>query len=678
MTNPLIEIKHPIAFDQIKAEHIEPAIECLLQQAIDQKKELEAFDGNRYHPFFDRLDRFTNALDEAMGIVAHLESVLGTDEIREAHQNVLPKVSAFRATIPFSQGIYQAVKRIYESEDLTQLRVDEKRHLEKTLEYFQRHGAELDQNSKNRLEAIEVKLSELCMKFAEHVVKSTDSFELFIPENESSFILGLPEIAKKSAKQSAEKKGLNGYRFTLQGPSYISAMTYLHASEIREKLYKAYMGRATTGEYDNRGIIEEILALRLEKANILGFKNVADLYLSSRMVKNGESAMQFVKELWERTKMFFQKEHEVLKQNVEKNAWIQGEIQPWDLAYLSEKLRKQECDFDEEKLRPYFEINGVVKGMFEIAKRLYGVEIREVFDLATWHKDVKTYELIGSDQKLWGVFYADFFAREGKQGGAWMNAFLTGDMERTTPHVGLICCNSSDPIDGKALLTHDEVETLFHEFGHLLHHLLTNVPIKSQAGTNVAWDFVELPSQIMENWCWEKEALDLFARHEQSNEPIPDDLFKQLLKTRTFRQATAQMRQLSFAYTDLCLHTEYDPKKHGNAIAYSKEILSQFTAVKLHDGYAMLASFNHLFADVVGYSAGYYSYKWAEVLDADAFTRFKEQGLFSKDVGEAFHTHILSRGDSDDPAVLFERFMGRKPNLEALFERMGLVEDLRS
>ena len=677
MNNPLTTIKHPIAFEQIKAEHIEPAIDFLLAKCQANKAKLENIKPTSYAPFFDALDEMTQELDEAMGIIAHLESVLGTPEIRNAHQKVLPKVSAFRATLPFSEGLYQAVKNICKHQDLSQLSSDQKRHLEKTLEYFQRHGAELDASSKQRLENIEVKLSELCMKFAQHVVEATDAFELLVPKNESPFISGLPDRAKAMAEESAKAKGFEGYRFTLQGPSYISAMTYLDSSDLREKLYKAYMSRATVGEQDNRPLIEDILALRKEKAQILGFENVADLYLSSRMVKNGQAAMTFVKDLWQRTIPFFQREHALLEKQVQQNQWLASDrkIQAWDLAYLSEKLRKLECDFDEELLRPYFEINGVVKGMFEIAHRLYGVEIREVSDLPTWHKDVKTYELVGEDQKLWGVFYADFFPREGKQSGAWMHPFLTGSMDRSTPHVGLICCNSTPPIDGYALLTHDEVETLFHEFGHLLHHLLTNVPIKSQAGTNVAWDFVELPSQIMENWCWEKEALDLFAKHYQDQSTIPDELFQKMLKTRTFRQATMQMRQLSFAYTDLCLHMAYDPKHDGNAIEYSRKLLSQFTAVHLYEGYAMLASFSHLFADVVGYSAGYYSYKWAEVLDADAFTRFKAEGLFSRSVGEDFRQHLLSKGDSQDPALLFENFMGRKPNLEALFERMGLIEE---
>jgi oligopeptidase A len=399
--------------------------------------------------------------------------------------------------------------------------------------------------------------------------------------------------------------------------------------------------------------------------------------LEDRMAHTGDRALTFLDDLKRKTEARFREE------NAELAAFrrtLEGpqapELEPWDVAYYAEKQRAALYDFDEEALRPYFPLERVVAGMFEIVQRLYGIHVKEEPGAPVWHPDVKYYGIYDADGALLASFYADWYPRETKRGGAWMDAFLTGRPKGSgfEPHLGLICGNLTPPVAGKpALLTHREVETIFPEFGHLLHHSLSRVEVRSLAGTNVAWDFVELPSQIMENWCWEREALDLFARHYETGQPIPDDLFQKMKRARTFRSANAQMRQLGFGFTDLALHMKYSAEKDGDVIQYSRAILQEFSPARLPEDHAMVAGFTHLFSSPVGYGAAYYSYKWAEVLDADAFTRFRRNGIFSSEVGREFRENILARGDSQDPAELYRGFMGRDPDPNALLERSGLL-----
>ena len=446
-------------------------------------------------------------------------------------------------------------------------------------------------------------------------------------------------------------------------------MTYLDDARVRETMYRAHSTRATEPEHDNRPLILQILKLRREKAKLLGFRDFADLVLDDRMAHTGARAQEFLIDLQGRTEKKFQSE------NADLAKFAGKALEPWDTGYYAEKERLALYDFDEEALRPYFPMESVVAGMFDIVGRLYGVEVVEVPGVPVWDAAVKYYEIRDKGGMI-GAFYADWYPRENKRDGAWMDAFITGDTseERFEPHAGLICGNLTPPVDDKpALLTHREVETIFHEFGHLLHHILSRVDIRSFSGTNVAWDFVELPSQIMENWCWERDALDLFARHYQTGETIPEELFQKMQRARRYRAANMQMRQLGFGIMDLALHREYSPERDGDVIAYSRKLLQQFTAAPLPPEHAMIAAFTHLFASPVAYGAGYYSYKWAEVLDADAFTRFRELGIFSREVGMQFRTNILSRGDSEDPAELYRQFMGRDPDPNALLERFDLL-----
>jgi oligopeptidase A len=410
--------------------------------------------------------------------------------------------------------------------------------------------------------------------------------------------------------------------------------------------------------------------LRREKALLLGYRDFADLVLEDRMAKNGASAQAFLEQLRARTEERFRIENQELED------FAGFKLEPWDVGYWAEKLRLKLYDFDEEALRPYFPMEKVVSGMFDIVERLFGIKVVHKPAAHVWHPEVRYYEIRDDSGALLGAFYADWYPRESKRGGAWMDAFIIGiyDPPNREPHSGSICGNLTPPLETTpALLTHREVETIFHEFGHLLHLVLSQIEVRSLGGTNVAWDFVELPSQIMENWCWERDALNLFARHYQTGEAIPEDLFQKMLRARTFRGANVQMRQLSFGIVDLKLHREYSPDRDGDVIDYSRGILQQFSAAKLPENHAMIASFTHLFASPVAYGAGYYSYKWAEVLDADAFSRFREHGIFNREVGLEFRSNILSKGDSEDPAELYRRFMGRDPDPEALLVRSGLA-----
>ena len=674
--NPLLHVQFRIPFDRIRAEHIDAGITELLAETRKELDRLTSDPGPRtYANTMQPLDTLTERVEYASSIARHLEGVATTPEMRAAYNAVQPKVSEFYSSLPLNEALWHAVQSFAQSDEAKQLSGARKRYLEKTLDNFRRHGAELDAAGKARIAEMDVEISKVTIRFSENVLDSTNEFELVITDEKK--LAGLSATAVGMARASAASKGLAepSWRFTLQAPSYIALMTYLDDAEIRRQVYEAYVNRATEGAHDNRPLIQRILEVRRAKANLLGYRDFADLVLEDRMAHTGARAQTFLDELKVKTDAHFRKENEELVAFAAK-----GELAPWDIAYYAEKQRAALYDFDEEALRPYFPLPSVVRGMFEIVQRLYGIRVVEKPGTPAWDPQVKYYE-IHDDKRtpgdtLIGAFYADWYPRENKRGGAWMDAFITGVAveNRHTPHAGLICGNLTPPVDSRpSLLTHREVQTIFHEFGHLLHHSLSQVEVRSLAGANVAWDFVELPSQIMENWCWEREALDLFARHYQTGEAIPEDLFQKMLRARTFRAANMQMRQLGFGFVDLALHREYDPARDGDVLSYARKLLAEFSPAKLPERYGMLASFTHLFANPVGYGAGYYSYKWAEVLDADAFTLFRKAGIFSRETGTRFREKILARGDSDDPAGLYRDFMGRDPDPEALLQRSGLL-----
>jgi oligopeptidase A len=671
-SSPLLAEQFPIQFAEVKAGQVEPVMQLLLEQMNQRLADLGGSHTPRtYSSVVLELDQMTEPLDFAMAVVRHLESVVTTPELRAAYNAVQEPVSMFYTSIPLNGAVWAAVKQVEETTDPATLEPVHRRLLQKTVSGFRRAGADLDAAGKKKLEELDVALTKATTKFSENVLDATNAYELLI--SEESKLAGLPESARMAARESAKSKGREGWRLTLQAPSLTAALTYLDDRDIRRDLWQASNRRATNGEYDNRTLITEILRLRREKAELLGYRDFADLVLEERMAHTGAHAQEFLEDLKQKTQPFFTRENESLRAMGTQLGY--ETIEPWDVAYIAEKQRLALYNFDEEELRPYFELERVVAGMFDIFSRVFGIEMKEDASVPGWDDAVKYYSVTdAASGKLLGGFYSDWFPRENKRGGAWMDALITGNPAAGKPHLGLICGNLTPPVEGTpSLLTHREVETIFHEFGHLLHHTLSLVPVRTLGGTNVPWDFVELPSQIMENWCQDQEALNLFARHYQTGEAIPDELFNKMKRARTFRGANAQMRQLGFSLVDLKLHREFDTQSGADVMAYARNILAEFAVAPLPSDYGMIASFTHLFSSPVAYGSGYYSYKWAEVLDADAFTRFQREGIFNAKTGAEFRQHILERGDSEDPAALYRSFMGRDPDANALLERLGLL-----
>lgn len=672
--NPLLSLADPIPFDRIRGEHVEPAVKALLDEARGRLDALAAPAAPRtYDNTLGALEAVTERLDLAMAVISHLESVATTPEIRAAYAAVQPDVSAFSSSIILSEGVWTALKAFAETGEARALTGARKRFLDKTLADFRRNGADLDAAGKERLSAVDVELATLTLRYSQNVLDATNAFDLVIEDRAA--LAGLPEQAVEAARESAAKKGLSGYRFTLQAPSYIPVLTYLDDAKVREAMYRAFNTRGTGEACDNRPLVARILELRREKAKILGFATFADLVLEDRMAQNGAAARAFIAMLRDKTEAHFQRENaELFAFRREIEGPDAPALMPWDVAYYAEKLRRARFDFDEEKLRPYFPLEGVLSGLFAVAERLYGVTVTPWEGAPVWHPSVRAFLVREADGRVGAAFYVDVAPREDKRDGAWMHGLYSA-IPGEGRHVEVLAANVSPPLEGRpALLDHREVETMFHEFGHLMHHAASRVPVRSLAGTSVAWDFVELPSQIMENWCWEREALDLFARHFETGAPIPEDMLARMRAARTFRAANQMMRQLGFAEVDLALHVDYRPEDHGDVIAYSRAILQRFSPAPFPDGHSTVTAFSHLFAHPVGYASGYYSYKWAEVLDADAFSRFKREGIFNSEVGRAFRDEILARGDSDDPMALYRAFMGREPTVDALLARDGLLE----
>jgi oligopeptidase A len=670
--NPLLSAALPLPWDRIDTTHVRPAVDALLARARERLASVSRKDAPRtYAGTLGVLDEATADLERVMAIVSHLEATCTSPAIRAAYDAVRPLVSEFHAGIPLDRGLWDAMRAYAATDEARALEPVRRRFLEKTMDEFRRGGADLDAAGKARLRALHVELADVTAKFSQNVVDATAAFE-FRVEDEAR-LSGLPPRAIAAARAAAAARGQSGYRFGLDAPSYSAVLTYADDRSLREAMWRAHATRATSGAHDNRPLVSRILALRAEQARLLGFRDFADLVLHDRMARDGDTAERFVRDLEERTRPAFERETEELRAFHRESVGADApELAPWDVAYWSEKLRRARFDFDEEDLRPYLVADRCLEGALELARRLYGVTAEPVAEGPTWHPSARAFRLRDEDGALLGWFYVDPYPRETKRDGAWMSPLITG--ARGEPHAASVCANLTPPSgDGLALVSHRELQTLFHEFGHLLHHLFSDVPVRSLAGTRVAWDFVELPSQIMENWTWERAGLDLVARHHRTGEPLPQDLFERMRRARTFRAASDQMRQLGFATVDLALHRHYDPTRDGDVVAYARRVLQRFSVAPLPEDYAMIAGFGHLFGSPIGYAAGYYSYKWAEVLDADAFDRFLEEGLFSAEVGRAFREHVLSRGDGEDPHVLFRAFRGRDPDPEALLRRTGLV-----
>ncbi len=673
-----------IDWDDLTPDRIESEVGTALKVA---KAEIEAIclvesDEATFENTFMALEKAGETLSKAWGRVDHLTSVKDSKELREAYNKMLPNVTEFNSGIPLNPRLWKAIKGFSEKTKAERLTGIQKRFYDETIADFVQAGADLDEVSKGRLEEINKELAQKTQKFSENVLDATNAFELLL-EDEAR-LAGLPESARQAALQSAQSKKLGSeetpvWRFTLHAPSLLPILKFADDENLRKEIQEASSQIGLKEPYDNTQLIRDILKLRAEKASLLGKDNFADNALQRRMAKTGSRAIQFVEDLHEKAKAAFDQEIDELERFVaQKTGKPKDRLEPWNTTYWAEKLRQQQYDFDEESLRPYFPIDKVLSGMFEIAERLFAVKIRDHKGANGWHKEVKVYDLLDDSGELLGYFYADWHPREEKRGGAWMNFLDTGAPSNgkgsREPHVGLICGNMTAPIgDQPALLTHDEVETVFHEFGHLLHHLLGNIEIKSLSGVNVAWDFVELPSQIMENWCWNRESLDLFARHHETGEAIPDELFEKMVAARNFNAGIMMMRQLSLGKMDLEMHSHPEKYYEGDLDDKIREEIDSYSIPLKTQPPTLVRRFSHLFSSPVGYAAGYYSYKWAEVLDADAFTRFEKEGVFNRETGSSFRENILSKGNSHDPMELFKGFMGREPEPEALLKRCGLA-----
>jgi oligopeptidase A len=669
--NPLLALAPAPRFDRIAAEHVVPAIQKLLAEAGAALDRLEAStEPSTYASTLAALETATEPLEIAMSVVEHLEGTATTAALRDAYNTVLPDVSAFWAGIPLRARLYERLVALETSPEAKTLDPTRARFLEKTLAEFRRHGARLDAADKERLRELDRELSTVASKFSQNVLDDTNAYELVFTDE--SRLRGLPPSALEMARESATAAGKQGYRLTLHAPSVTAVLTYADDAELRRTIWRAYNDRGTSGEHDNRPILRRLLELRRERAKLLGFSDFADLVTEERMAKTGAEAQRFVDDLAARTRDAFGREKaELLAFRRELEGSAAPELQPWDIAYYSEKLKLARYAFDDEALRPYFPFEHVLDGAFRLAEVLYDVRITKADGVSVWHDTVSAYRLNDATGHEIGLFYVDPYPRESKRGGAWMHGLVAA--VPPAPHLAVFCANVAPPSGGKpSLLTHRDVETIFHEFGHLLHHCLSTVSVRSLAGTRVVQDFVELPSQIMENFCTEREGLNLFGRHFETGASIPDALLDSLRAARTFRAASQQMRQLGFAAVDLALHRSFDPATE-DPLAFGNRILKDFAAAPIPEDYGMLASFLHLFSHPVGYAAGYYSYKWAEVLDADAFGRFRREGILNKAVGAAFRDEVLSRGDSRDPMELFVSFMGRQPRVDALLERQGLL-----
>ncbi len=672
--NPFLSRSDRPPFDVMQADHLVPGVRAALEHAQRELEELVSAGGPRtFESTLLRLDDLVERVSRVFGYARHLTQVRSTPELRQAYNEVLPEYSAFMAGLATNAELWQALKDYAATDEAAALDGVRRRHLEKTLQEFRRAGADLPEEQRHRTRELRVELSQLSTRFSENVLDATNAYELVLTDEAE--LAGLPEGARRRARADAERKGLEGYRFTLQAPSYRPFLRFAESRGRRRELYLAFTGRAAAGSFDNRPIIVDILRKRRELAQLLGYRDYADLQLEDRMIKSGAEAQAFERRLARRTLPYFRAETRTLTEFARDELGI-DRLEPWDVEYVAEKLRRSRFDFDEEELRPYFRLDTVLGGIFAISERLFGVQVRAVDDAATWHDEVQVFDLLDADGARLGSFYADWYPRESKRDGAWMNPMITGGPGSATassggfgPHVGVIVANvTPSTADEPALLTHDEVTTLFHEFGHLLHHLLgrVEVPARGSLGS-VAWDFVELPSQLLENWAWEREGLDLFAHHVETGAAIPDELFQRLSDSRTFLGAMMQMRQLSLGTVDLALHVDYDPWLGGDPVAFGQHVMEPFVVRPEFAHNQFLTSFSHVFAG--GYAAGYYSYKWSEVLDADVFSRFQREGIFNPETGRALVETVLSRGDSEDPAVLFRAFMGRDPDSDALIHR---------
>jgi oligopeptidase A len=670
--NPLLHHFNTAPFSKIAPEHYKPAIEKAIEMA---KAEIDAIVSNPEKPTFENttvtLDFAGEKLNRITSIFFNLNAAETNDEIQKIAQEISPWLSEFKNDITLNEGLFARVKAVFETIDSLQLSSEQEMLLEKQYKSFARNGANLSEEKKDTLRKIDAELSKLTLQFGENVLAETNNFELHILDEKE--LTGLPESAKEAAQEIAKEKGKEGFVFTLDFPSYIPFVTYVENRELRKKMaITAGKKGFQSNQFNNEQIVLNIVKLRHERANLLGYKSHAHFVLEERMAETPEKVIEFSNELLQKAKPAAEREFKHLENYAKKLDGIE-QLQKWDGAYYAEKLKKELFDLDQEQLKPYFQLENVIEGVFTIANKLFDLKFEEVFDIDKYHQDVKTYKVSDSNSNFIAVFYADFHPRKGKRNGAWMTSYKSqyikeGINER--PHVSIVCNFTKPTATKPSLLTFNEVTTLFHEFGHALHGMLANTTYSSLSGTSVSWDFVELPSQVLENWCYEKEALELFAKHYKTGEIIPMKYVEKIKESASFHEGMQTLRQLSFGILDMKWHSE-----NPSEIASIKEFENEaFSDTKLYPDVAencMSTSFSHIFQG--GYSAGYYSYKWAEVLDADAFEYFLENGIFNKEIATKFKENVLSKGGTEKPMELYKRFRGKEPKPDALLKRAGLI-----
>ena len=666
-------------FSKIKNEDFLPAFQKGIELA---KAEIDTIIRNPIKPTFENtieaLAFSGDVLDRISSIFFNLNSAETSDEMQKIAQEVSPLLSEFGNDIRLNPDLFARVKTVYEQREKLNLNPEQTTLLDKKYKSFSRNGANLPEDKKNQLREIDKELSKLSLQFGENVLAETHAFELHITDEND--LAGLPEGTREAARSLAKSQEKEGWIFTLDHPSYIPFVTYADNRELRKKMAIVFGARAfQNNEFDNQKIVLKIAKLRFDRAQVLGYKTHSHFVLEERMAETPEKVISFSNDLLAKAKPAAQKEFAQLSAFAKELDGIE-QLEKWDGAYYSEKLKQQLFSLDDEILKPYFQLEKVLDGAFTVAQKLYGITFEEIFEVDKYHEDVKTYEVKDEDNQLVAVFYADFFPRKGKRNGAWMTSFKSQYIKKAClpdrqginerPHISNVC-NFTKPTETKpSLLTFNEVTTLFHEFGHALHGMLANTTYPSLSGTSVYWDFVELPSQIMENWCYEPEALALFAYHYETGEMIPMELVHKIKESASFQEGIATMRQLSFGLLDMGWHGQ-DPSNITDIKAFETE---QFADTQLYPDVkenAMSTAFSHIFQG--GYSSGYYSYKWAEVLDADAFEYFQEKGIFNKEVATKFKENVLSKGGTEHPMILYKRFRGQEPKPEALLRRAGLL-----
>ena len=675
--NPLLATEGLPRFGEIRPEHVEPAIGYLVEDNLAQVERLVAEVAQPgWANFVEPLEELDERLSRAWSPVSHLHAVMDSEPLRAAYNACLPRLSDYSTAMGQHEGLYRAWRQVAEQSE--GLQPAQRRLVENALRDFRLSGVDLPQEKKARFREIASRLSELEARFEQNLLDATNAWEKLITDE--ARLAGLPESARALARQTAKRQGREGWLFNLEFPSYLPVVTYADDRELRREFYEAYATRASdqgpqAGRFDNSQVMEEILALRHELARLLGFASYAERSLATKMARSPDDVLGFLRDLARRSRPQAERELAELRDFAREHHGV-SELEAWDIPYYSEKLRQHRYRITQEELKPWFPETRVIPGMFEVIGRLFGVEIRRSEEaVAVWHPDVRFYEIRDRRSgELLGQFYFDLYARPHKRGGAWMADCLSRikTASREQIPVAFMTCNFTPPVgDQPALLTHDEVQTLFHEFGHGLHHMLTRIDWPSISGiSGVAWDAVELPSQLMENWCWEREALNLFSGHYQTGEPLPDELYQRMIAARNFQSAMQMLRQVEFALFDFRIHHEYDPAHGGRIYEILDEVRREVAVVRPPEWNRFAHGFSHIFAG--GYAAGYYAYKWAEVLSADAFSLFEENGVLDPETGRLFRETILEKGGSADAMELFVAFRGREPSIEPLLRHSGI------